>query len=511
MAQNKKQGAKKKKSPNKQNISVSERQKNIEVLERQQKIEIYKSNLAKLMLSDIKKKPTKTYTKYTKELYRKYIENPSTNEDKIRDMSIFLYRVSTPYRRFVNYLSDIPLFYWNLIPQIDQSSNKAIDSDKILKNYYKALQLLQVMALNTEMRKVLNTVIRDGIFYGFIYKDKDTFFIHKLDPNYCKIAELESGCYNFAFDLSYFAKYPTYLEYVDPYFTTLYNLYQQNTTDNRWQLIDPQRSICIKIDPDNPDENLPLLVGLFEALLDLIDARTLQRNKDEIQNYKLIVQKIPVFDGTKDTDDFALDADTIMRFYNKLAEVVPPAVGVALSPMDIDTVDFKSDDNDNDLLANSMKSVFNDSGISQLLFNTDKTGSVGLDASIKVDVAMVWKIVESIERWIQRYLLYNVSGNTRYFFEILRVDIFNKDKACERELGLANSGVPNKLRLAATNGSNPYETLSSQIFENDILRLHEQWVPLQTSYTQSNKNTESIEPNDSTARNQDANGNKDEV
>ena len=140
------------------------------------------------MLSDIGKKTTKTYTKYTKENYRKYIENIISNESNLRGMSNFLYRASMPYRRFINYLSDIPLFYWNLIPQIDDTGN--VSTDKILKNYYKILQSLNNMSIPNEMRKVLNTTIREGVFYGFVYEDKNSFFIHKLDPDYCKIVEL---------------------------------------------------------------------------------------------------------------------------------------------------------------------------------------------------------------------------------------------------------------------------------------------------------------------------------
>lgn len=475
-------------------------------------VEEYKAALSKLAISDLKKKSNKTYVKYTKELYRSYIENPSSNESNIRNMSNFLYRVSMPYRRFINYLSDIPCFYWNLIPQIDATKKSGYDPNKVLTNYYKILQILENMGIEFEFRKIINTVIREGVFYGFIYEDKNSFFIHKLDPDYCRPVEIEAGCYNFAMDMNFFVKNKAYLEYMDPYFQTLYNLFEKDSTNYRWQTIDPERSICIKIDMDIVDENLPLLIGIFEALLDLIDARALQRNKEEIQNYKLIVLEIPSFDDTKEVDDFSIDMDTAVKFYNTLKDAVPEAVGTALSPMKVDTVDFKTDDNDNDLIAASMKSVFNDSGIAQLLFNTDGSGSVGLDASTRVDAAFVWKLVTALEHWMRRYISYKSTGSYKYFFEFLRVDIFNKDKAVERELKTANSGTPNKLRLAATAGQNPYVTLSSQIFENEILGLHEKWVPLKTSYTLTdNGKPEKEDPTDSTAINKDRNGNKDEV
>lgn len=245
-------------------------------------------------------------------------------------------------------------------------------------------------------------------------------------------------------------------------------------------------------------------------MIDLIDARGLQRNKEEIQNYKLITMKLPRFDGTREVDDFSIDLETATDFYNKLADVVPEAVGVAMTPLDIDTVDFVPDETNSNLITNSMNDVFNDSGISQLLFNSQKTGSVGLDASLKVDSAMVWKLVECIERWVRRYIMFNSSGTNKYFFDILRVDIFNSKNEVDKELALANSGVPNKLRLAATAGENPYRTISSQIFENEILGIHEKWIPLKTSYTMSETST-SKDPNDEGDRNDDNNANKDVI
>ena len=485
-------------------MSVENRRKQIERLDQER----YSATLSKLILSDINKKPTKTYTQYTKEKYRQYIENPTNYEKELRNMSNFLYRVSMPYRRFINYLSDIPLFYWNLTPQIDETGS--VDNEKILKNYFKVLKLLENMSIPHEMRKVLNTAIREGVFYGFQYEDKNSFFLQKLDPDYCRIVEIEAGCFNIAFDFSFFQKYPTYLEYMDPYFSTLYSLYEKDRTNYQWQVLDGDKTICIKVDPDTTDPILPMLVGLFESLLDLIDARSMQRNKDEIQNYKLITLKIPTFDSTKEANDFSIDMDMALRFYNKLADIVPESVGVALTPMDVDTVDFVPDETNASLITSSMNDVFDDSGISQLLFNSNKTGSVGLDASLKVDSAMVWKLVECIERWIRRYIMYNSTGSAKYFFDILRVDIFNKKTEVERELSLASSGVPNKLRLAATNGENPYRTLSSGIFENNILGLQDRWIPLQTSYTLSS-DSGNDELNDETERNNDHNGNKDTV
>lgn len=450
-----------------------------------------------------------TYTQYTKENYRTYVQNPRKNEKELRNMSQFLARVSMPYRRLLWYMASIYCFYWNLTPILD--IDKLPDETKLNKAFMEMCKTIERMNLPLQMVNILYFVFRDGIFYGFLYEDDNSIFVHRLNPDYCKPVQIESGVLNFAFDFSYFAKYPEALETWDSSFQSMYNTYKNDTTNYRWQILDPEKTICIKADPDL-DEILPFFIGTFEALLDLIDARTLQRNKDIIQNYKLILQKIPAFNETsaKELDDFKLEWDTIKQFAAQLADNVPEAVGVVTTPMDIDTVDFNPDDDSNDLVSSSMKQVFSDSGVSQLLFNSETTGSTGIDASIKSDAAVTWNLVKAIENWTKRFIKYRETS-VSFEFEILDVNIFNKDAAVTRELSLANSGVPNKMKLAATSGMTPTEALSSMIWENQYLKIHENWVPLQTSYTMSSsegrpsaEDDPTTPINDSTAKNKDS-------
>lgn len=460
-----------------------------------------------LQFGNILKVTYPTYTTYTKETYRSYIENPSRNEKELRNMSQFLTRVSMPYKRLLWYMATIYSFYWNLSPKLDP--NDLPDEEDIMNDYFEMCHNIEKLSLYEEMTNVMFFTLRDGVFYGFLYEDDESTFIHRLNPDYCRPIQIEAGVFNLAFDYSYFKKYPEALETWDPIFQSGYKAYETDTTNMRWQILDPQKTICIKANPDL-EENLPFFVGMFEAILDLIDARTLQRNKDIIQNYKLILQKIPLFnaDNTKTTDDFKLEYETVMRFANLLADSVPEAVGIATTPMEIETVDFKPDDNSSDIISSSMKQVFNDSGVSQLLFNSDTSGSTGVDSSVKTDAALAFRLVKQIERWVKRYINYR-KGKVSFDFEILDVHIFNKDSAVERELRLANSGVPNKMKLAATSGMSPAEVISNQVWENQFLKVHENWIPLQTSYTMSADagrpaNAEGEDSSDSTAKNRDS-------
>ena len=47
----------------------------------------------------------------------------------------------------------------------------------------------------------------------------------------------------------------------------------------------------------------------------------------------------------------------------------------------------------------------------------------------------------------------------------------------------ANAGIPVKMAVASLDGFSPLEVLRMQFIENDVLSLHENWIPLQSTYT----------------------------
>ena len=52
-----------------------------------------------VQLIDLTKTETRTFTVFSKDKLRQYMQNPKTNESNLRNLSRFLYRVSHNYRR----------------------------------------------------------------------------------------------------------------------------------------------------------------------------------------------------------------------------------------------------------------------------------------------------------------------------------------------------------------------------------------------------------------------------
>lgn len=485
------------------------------------KEQIYERNrmafakLATLTMRDVNKNETRTYQQYTKEDYRTYIQNPKSNEKNLRNMSRFFYIVSSVYRRLCKYYAEIPLLNWVLTPQIDMLEPQ--DPEKIKKAYQKALKLLTNMNMKHEFRKIMTTVWREDVYYGYIYNTTDSWFIDTLDPDYCKIFQIEDGCYNFAFDFSYYDKYAYKLETADIELQSMYDAYKKDTQGMKWQILNSKKTICIKAGEDSLGEVIPPLVGIFEDLIDLIDYRSLIRNREEIQNYVLLVQKVPVYDKEEGVDNFLLDMETILDFDAKMADSTPDQVGVVTSPMEITPIQFKNDAPESDILSKATRMVFDNAGTSQMLFNSDKAGSLGLDASIKTDEMMAFSIVRQLERWVRRYIKQNTSS-IKFNFEFLNVSSFNQTSFVDQQLKLATSGIPNKLRLCAAAGLDPMQTLSAAYMEDEVFKLQDKFIPLKTSYTQSNTGDEGGRPtkdvselSDAGMQTRDTNGNADTI
>ena len=84
------------------------------------------------------------------------------------------------------YLAAMPLFYYTITPVNNLSEE--IDTDKSLKNYHKVLENFHRFSLRKDMYTALYLAIRDGLYVGFTYDDKQgRTFLMPLDVRYCRI------------------------------------------------------------------------------------------------------------------------------------------------------------------------------------------------------------------------------------------------------------------------------------------------------------------------------------
>lgn len=445
--------------------------------------ELYKRANQAINLLDLTKNQTRSYTIYNKENLRTYMKNPASNENRLRNLSRFLYRVSQPYRRLVNYnAQQIDLTALSIVPNINIIEDN--DKDTILKNYYDTCVEVDKINLHSEIYKMLVTAWIEDAAYGYVYEDDDGFFIYPLDGEYCKVSSTNiDGTLNFAFDFSYFRSREELLDYWDSEFKSKYNTYQKDSKQ-KWQELDPQKTICIKIGIEDATLCIPPYIGMFEGIIDNIDLQSIVSVKDELSIYKLLVARLEHMKGSDNPDDFEVDINTALKYYDKLEASLPDYVSSAISPLPIEPIEFKgTTTDDTDMIANSMSNLFKISGGSMVL-NDEKSGATIFRAHIIADMMNAIKpLLGEIQSWINRYLKYILSEPAKVHY--IETSPWMKNEKKKELLESAQYGIPVKMAVAALDGFSPLEVLRMQNLENNVLGLHDNWVPLQSSYTQS--------------------------
>lgn len=447
--------------------------------------------LKDIMMQNVSRTTRKTFTQFTKDALSNYLSNPYSSLDNIRQVSQYLYIVSPQYKTLINYLANMIVGSYNVIYQSPDWSNTLKTSD-FMTAYQETCLRLQNMTIPHLSKQSIATMVRDGIYIGFCYDDKKSFFVNALDPSYCKISKLTAGnTYQVKFDASFF-DVGNNSEFVrgvnedgksvwDQVFVKGYNDYKNLGRDYQWFDLPIEKTICI-ICGDDPVYPFPFFAPVFQDLLDILDYRDLIRSKTELENYVLLISKIPFISGSNEVNDFAVDMGIVESTQEMLNETLPSLVGAAYTPCDVEKIDFgnKNQVNDTDVYANSIKTLFDSIGISQMLFNGEKAGSVGLKHSIKVDEAVMFDFLERLEANIQRYLRLNISSDFLFYFHKVTEHSFKDyEEALQKK---ASFGL--ELLDYATIRKTPYEMMNSSRMEN-AMELSRLWVPLTSSHTQS--------------------------
>ena len=266
----------------------------------------------------------------------------------------------------------------------------------------------------------------------------------------------------------------------------MYNKYQSDR-NLRWQELPIENTFCIKINIDNLDYPIPPLSGLFDSIISLTDLQAIQDLKDELEAYKLVYAKIDTISGSKDVDDFEIDLDLANAFYEKLQEMMPDGVNLALSPMKLNSVDLGSDGtNDVNIIAKSYENIINANG--GIVLNQNKiTNSASFKLALLFDSMDAMAPVNQINSWINLWIK-NHLGETGMIVEFSDVSPYFIDDKIDKLLKVAQYSVPCKMELASLINMNPVKERGMSYLEKAFNLGVDSWnQPLVSSNTMSGK------------------------
>lgn len=304
----------------------------------------------------------------------------------------------------------------------------------------------------------------------------DNITIQQLPSDYCAISSVEGNVPNVTFDFSYFDTNSDLLEFYPEEFKTKYKVYQKNRTGSKIELDSPT-SFAIKCNNDVLEYALPPFAGLLRELYDIEDYKVLKLTKTELENYAMLVMKLPM----DDNGNWGIDLDKAREFWENLDHVLPEEVGSVLTPMPIDKISFeKSNTGDTDTIGDAEQHMFTAAGVSSLLFNNEKASANALLLSIKADQSITYGIVKSIEDVINRYIQSQSYGKN-FKVNFLDVSPYNRKEVGDACLKAASYGLPTISMYAASQGLGQAELDSMSFLEGEVLGLQDMFKPIQSS------------------------------
>jgi hypothetical protein len=445
-------------------------------------------------LRDVQKTKTyRTITNYNKETIRTYLQNISSNEKNLRNLSRYLfYRCEIYYRLVKYYAGQLDLSVRSIIPKYSLTEDN--DKDTVVKNYHETLKVMDEVggSLQYEFFKAAVVALREDVFYGYCYyTEGEGMFILPLDPDYMKIGGVyTTGDYAPYMDMSYFRSNQDLLEYYGEPFTSMYNTYQ--STGEKYQPFDSDGTggaICLKFRCEDWETIVPVFAPMFSDFVSLLDLADIQAVVDEKQIYNLIWMEMETFDSGE-PNDFKVDPEHVtIPYWNRMVdEALPDYSSYALIPGKLNKMTF-SDDQASDVsrIEKATENILNTAGGAQVLNSSTVSGSTAFGGSMRVDAEFALSsLIPQIQAIVNRLLSNWLSDPCKVkFFE---VSTFTKEEFKKSILESAQYGLPNKLLLNNINGFSELDTLALNFLEEDCLQLTNKFVPLQSSHVQSGAN-----------------------
>lgn len=415
-----------------------------------------------------------------KSLYKKDIK-------ELRNISNVFYSISGIYRRVCNLFACLYRYDWYITPE---TYSDDINEDKIIKDFQKILNFFDNSNLRKMCGDIALEVIKNGVYYGYIIPTGDRLVLQDLPVNYCRSRYSIGDVPVVEFDMKYFDTIRDdgyrlkVLKLFPKEFEKGYRAYRKKTLVDEagkptsWFILDSGSTVKFYF---NKDE-MPLFISAVPAILDLDAAQDLDRRKQMQKLLKIIVQKLPL----DKNGDLIFDVDEAADIHENAVEMLKRAVGVDVLTTftDVEAIDM-SDRNTStttDDIAKVERTLFNNLGISQSLFNSDK--NLSLEKSILNDESYVRTLLLQFNMFFNRVIsAINVQKKKYNFrFQMLETTQYNYKELAKLYKEQTQLGFSKLLPQIALGHSQSF-ILNSIFFENNILHLSQLMVPPLSSNT----------------------------
>lgn len=411
----------------------------------------------------------------------------------LRKISNYFYEISGMYQNLCTYFATLYRYDWYITPYVNDDSAK---SEKILTELSKALDYMDESGVKKLCNDIALKVIINGCYYGYQVETSRGFTFQELPIEYCRsrykvgnrpAVEFNPKFFDVMFPdveqkLRALKMFPD--EFASAYVKYKTNKLNQNHTDGSrgWYLLDPDRAF--KINLNNTD--YPLLVNIIPKLFDLDEAQELDRRKMMQQLLKVIIQKLPL----DKNGDLIFDVDEAKDIHNNTVQMLKRAVGVdvmtTFAEVDVADLADKNTTTTRDELEKVERTVYNEAGVSQNLFNSNS--NLALEKASAVDEASIRDLIYEFSELFGRVLRNKFPNNKKWclHFMMLETTINNYKEMSKMYKEHTQLGFSKVLAQVAL-GHSQSSIYATAHFENEVMKLQEIMIPPLMSSTLNGK------------------------
>lgn len=412
------------------------------------------------------------------------------NYNEVRDISHFYYETSGIYQRVCKYLAFLYKYDWFVTTYVKQ--DKKVNEDKILKDYSNFLIYLENSDIKRLFGNIALEVVKTGVYYGIKIDNGTYFTLQQLPAKYCRSrfnhGTLPAVEMNMKFFDDYFKDIAYRMKILSVFPKDVqkgYVLYREKKLkkeytgdEDGWYLLEP--GSCFKFNLNGAD--FPPLVEAIPSIIDLDLAQELDRKKTMQQLLKIVIQKLPI----DKNGDLIFDIDEARDIHNNSVAMLKKAVGldVLTTFADVEVADLqdKNVSSTSDGLMKVERTVYNNLGIAQNLFNTE--GNMALEKSVFNDEATMRDLILQFQALLNHIAKDYDKTGYNFRVQILETTIYNyKDlsKLYKEHMQLGHSRMLSLVALGHSQSS----ILANAYFENNILKLSDIMIPPMSSSTMS--------------------------
>ena len=415
----------------------------------------------------------------------------------LRKISNFWYNNSGIYERICNYFAYLYRYDWYMAPEI---LDDTVKEEKVLTDFSHILSWLDNSNIKKTCGDIARTVIIEGCYYGYIIPATDGIFLQQLPSTYCRSRYSVKGLPCVEFNMKFFdtfkdVKYRMKILNLFPdEFKVGYIKYQKQKLEpdfegdtGGWWMLDPE--MCVKFNLNGSD--IPTFVNVIPAIIDLDAAQDLDRRKQMQRLLKILVQKLPL----DKNGDLIFDIDEAKDIHDNAVEMLAGAVGVDVVTTfaDVEAIDL-SDRNTSttaDELAKVERTVYNASGVSRNLFNTD--GNLSLEKSILNDESSMRDFIFQLSIFFNRQCQKRSKNKKKYSFKfyMLETTQYNYKEMAKMYKEQTQMGYSKMLPQVALGHSQNF-ILNTAHFENNVLHLSEIMIPPLLSSTMNGEDLRNL-------------------